>query len=131
MADGFVLRMCPTVTLSSPGKHLVAQLDLPPGKYVVVAKANVALVSTAPFDGGGFAQLTLGGEEDEAWSHVSKSNNWAMICLTLGAELTAQGQVQLFFNLASGIYGGPVILSYIKISAIRLEGLTLTDIPCG
>ena len=75
MAEGFVLNLGPTKWLNTPGKQLVAELDLPAGKYVVVAKADVMLASTAQFDGGGFALLTLGGQEDEASSLIAKSTN--------------------------------------------------------
>jgi hypothetical protein len=125
--------------------HLLAELELPKGNYLVFGKADVAssMSSGLPgspiaFQGLGTARLVLAGRADEAITvlgTVDASGNrfdgarFETICLNLGAELAGTDTVRLLYTpFPTSML--PITVTNIKISAISLDVVKLYDIAC-
>ena len=113
--------------LANPGEVLLAEQPLPQGLYVVFAKFNVEFNSAFPSTPGarGIARLLVRGNdpklEDSTWSGVDPTETTETIVVTACGAVRAPlgGSAQLFFSP-----GAAVSLDKIKITAIRLEGLS-------
>ncbi len=125
MAEGYVFTAADR-NLPSPGEVLLAQMPLPRGLYVVIAKFNVEFNTPFPATPGarGIARLLAPGGDpklaDSTWSGVSESSQTDTIVLTACAAIPEmqRGSVQLLFSP-----GAAVDVDKIKITAIRLDAL--------
>lgn len=141
MITGHILSVCPARIMYKAVTHVLAELELPPGNYLAYAKADVMSSMTASpgaFQGLGNAQLTLGGRDDEATNVLGVTDSsgnrldgarFETIALHLGAVLNSGGTIRLLYTPLH-FSTLPITVKNIKVSAISLDGLKITDIEC-
>jgi hypothetical protein len=105
--------------------ELVGELELPAGRYIVFAKADVATNSSASISAGGAARLEFGGDVDEAWVHLrvdGDGGNLESIALMVAAENDSTSQARLFFS--TGWTDSTIVIG-VRIAALRLTELNI------
>jgi hypothetical protein len=118
-------------SVSTPGHRLVGSLDLPPGKYLVIAKADVGTnVATgyppppSPY-GGGALTLRYGGANDEAYIGVKpeSAENNENAALMVAAD--GRGPARLFFIATSSLR---TVVNSARIAALKLDDLSIVQV---
>jgi hypothetical protein len=122
-------------SVSTPGHRVVGELDLPPGKYVVFAKADVGTnVATGyppppwPY-GGGALTLTYGGASDQAYIGVKpeSAENIENAALIVAAQ--GRGRARLTFIATSQLR---TVVNSARLVALQLDGLSIVQVgPSG
>jgi Zn-dependent alcohol dehydrogenase len=110
-----------------PWETTVAHLDVPPGKYVVVAKARVlnpypnVNVELNP----GVACYLVAGVDSDA----GNATDWNMLALTVVHTFVGAGRIQL--NCTRATVQTVMQLEAVKITAIRVDTLKNAHVAAG
>jgi hypothetical protein len=113
---------------SKPWETTVAHLDVPAGKYLVVAKARA--LNTNPgsysFDetAGVLCYLVAGADSDAA-----NATHWNMLALTVVHVFSKPGRIQV--NCTRATAQTVMALSWIKLTAIRVPKLQNAYVAAG
>jgi hypothetical protein len=112
---------------SVPYSTVVAHLDVPAGKYVVVAKARALNLNTKlylPDDTAGvLCSLVAGADYD-----MGNATHWNMLSLTVVHVFSKAGRIDLN---CTGATINPMALGAVKITAIRVGSLKNVYVPTG
>jgi hypothetical protein len=112
---------------SAPYSTVVAHLDVPAGKYVVVAKARALNLNTKlylPDDTAGvLCSLVAGVDYD-----MGNATHWNMLALTVVHVFPKAGRIDLN---CTGATINPMALAAVKITAIRVGSLKNVYVPTG
>jgi hypothetical protein len=105
--------------------HFVSSLNVGPGVYVIIAKANVEDVVESG-ESRVRCRLSAGGDYDQVWSRPAGAD-WESLSFTVFHSFAAADAVNLNCFAASGYHSASVWSR--KIMAIRVAGGTNTFMP--
>jgi hypothetical protein len=114
-------------SVATPGYRLIGELELPPGSYVVTAKADIGTNATSgsypppawPYTGGGVG-LRLGGATDTALVAVKpeSGDNLETITLMVATEISRTQHARMYML---NPYPLNVVVNSVRISAIQVD----------
>ena len=118
---------------STPGFHLVGEVELPPGNYVVFAKADLGVNVDSGYPppawpyASGMLALTLDGKNDEAYIGVKpeSSENNESVALMIAAKTSTTRHARLYFI---SVYPLRVYVNSVRMIAVQVDGLSVVEV---
>jgi hypothetical protein len=118
-------------SVDTPGHRVVGELELPPGSYVVFAKADIGTNVAGGYPpppwphGGGVTSLSFGGVRDAAYAALrpESGSNIETVALMVAAESARTRRARLYFLTG---YPLRVVVNSVRLTAIRVDKLHST-----